>query len=65
MSAHPNTFVGMCLLFSLDFKFMTISKKSTEDASILNMHVHVIHNKSYNIYTYLGVNLQQTVFRIL
>ena len=32
---------------------MTVSKKNIEDASILNVHFHVIHNKRHNIYPYL------------
>ena len=43
----------ICLSFSVDFKFMTVSKRDIEDASILNVHFRVIHNKSHNIYPYL------------
>lgn len=46
-------FGGICLSFFLDFKFMTVSKKNIEDASILNVHFRIIHNKRLNIYPYL------------
>jgi hypothetical protein len=53
MSAHPITSGGICLSFSLDFKFMAVSKKNFEDTSILNVQFHVIHNRRHNIYLYL------------
>jgi len=49
MSAHPNNSGGICLSFSLDFKFMTVPKKNIEDVGTLNVYFHVIHNKRHNI----------------
>jgi len=44
MSADFNLLAVSTLLLSLDFKFVPIFKKNTEDASILNMPFHVLQN---------------------
>lgn len=56
-TGQHNTSGASALLLFLDFKFVTICNKNTEDASIWNVSFPILHNTHYKLPPHLSNKL--------